>query len=166
MDVEWLTRLVAFYLLRSWSRTLLCALNAAATLFRSFTLSPPRCTMLEVIWWALAPTFLRLRPLHDVWPPAHHVTHAAHHLAHLHATAHSPATTGAHHPQAWAAPLSALLDARVLLYHCGALTPTLASTRTSTTPVPAAPSSAPPPPTSSTCWRTSPSPSTAYTYHV
>ena len=120
-DVEWLTRLVAFYLLRDWSGTLLCALDAAATLFRAFTVSPPRYTVLEVIWRALAPTFLRLRPLHEVWSPAQCDTHATHLLAHLNAAAHTLATTSARCPQAWAAPLSALLGTRLLLYHRGAL---------------------------------------------
>ena len=120
-DVERLTRLVAFYLLRNWSGTLLCTLDAAATLFRAFTVRGPRYTVLEVIWRALARTFLRLRPLHGVWSPAQHDTHATHLLAHLNTAAHTLATTGAHRPQAWAAPLSALLGTPVLLYHRGAL---------------------------------------------
>ena len=98
----------------------MCTLDAAATLFRAFTVSPPRYTVLEVIWRALTPTFLRPRPLHEVWSPAQHDTHATHLMAHLNAT-HPLVNTGAHRPQAWAAPLSALLDARVLLYHRGAL---------------------------------------------
>ena len=81
---------------------------------------PPRYTILEALWRALAPVLLRLRPFHEVWTPAQHDTRATHLLATLNAAAHALATAGANNPQAWAVPLAPLLGPRVLLYYIGA----------------------------------------------
>ena len=82
---------------------------------------PPRYTVLEVLWRALAPVLLRLRPFHEVWAPAQHDTRATHLLAVLNDAAHAQATSGANSPQAWAVPLAPLRGPRVLLYYMGAL---------------------------------------------